>query len=338
VLIDLRSDTVTRPTEGMRAAMARAEVGDDVYGEDPTVNLLQERVAALLGKEAALFVPTGTMANQIAIKVLSELGDEALIGVGAHCWLYESGMAAAFSGVQLTQIGQGGLFTAEDVHAAIKPADDHFAPTRLICVEDTMNRAGGRVWPRAQVGEVLAAARARGLRAHLDGARLWNAHIASGVPLAEMAAGFDTVACCLSKGLGAPLGSLVVGARETIRRAHRVRKMLGGGMRQAGVVAAAGLYALEHHLARLAEDHANAGRLADRLGAAAPETNMVLYDIPARSGCDADELMRRCRAEGVLLGAVGPRRLRLVTHLDIDTAACDRAAAVILGALGSSSS
>jgi threonine aldolase len=334
--IDLRSDTVTRPGPAMREAMARAEVGDDVYGEDPTVNRLQERVAELLGVEAALYVPSGTMANQIALKVHTQPGDDVIVGEGSHNWLYESGAAGAISGVQLTIAGKGGLFTAEDVRAAFKVDNHHYAPTRLVCLENTHNRGGGVIWPEAQVQAVLGVARELSLRTHLDGARLWNVAAATGRSERELAAGFDTVSVCLSKGLGAPVGSLVCGSKERVWRAHRIRKLLGGGMRQAGILAAAGLWALEHNRERLARDHEHARRLAERL-AGAPgyrvelatvQTNIVIADLTDRAPA-ADALAARARDSGVLLNAIGPRRIRLVTHLDVDGAACERAADVL---------
>jgi threonine aldolase len=333
-VIDLRSDTVTRPTAAMREAMARAEVGDDVYGEDPTVNRLQERVAELLGVEAALYVPSGSMANQIALKINTQPGDDVIIGEGSHNWLYESGAGAVISGVQFTFVGRGGLFTGDEVRAGFKPDNHHHAPTRLVCFENTHNRAGGRVWPEAQLAGAVRAARELGCRTHLDGARIWNAAVATGRPEHELAAGFDTVSVCLSKGLGAPVGSLICGRRDDVWRAHRVRKLLGGGMRQAGILAAAGLHALEHHRARLAEDHANAQRLAERLGvdAAAVDTNIVMLDLDER-GPAAAEVIARARDAGVLANAVGPRRIRLVTHLDVDARACDRASDVLARAM-----
>ncbi len=333
--IDLRSDTVTRPSAGMRAAMAAADVGDDVYGEDPTVNALQARVATLVGKPAALFVPSGSMANQTCIKAHTSPGDDVLCGDGAHVMLYESGAAGALSGVQLTVVGQGGLFDAEGCEAAFKPDNHHHAPTRLVCLENTHNRGGGRVWPRAQLAGVVEWARRRGLRLHLDGARLWNAHVATGVPLAELAAPFDSVSVCLSKGLGAPVGSLLCGDVAFVHRAHRIRKMLGGGMRQAGVLAAAGLFALDHNLARLGDDHARAKLLAERLSAAGAglpygaETNIVIFDL---SG-PAAPFVEASRAAGVLVNAVGPSRVRAVTHLDVDRDAVTRAAEVLAGLL-----
>jgi len=244
-VIDLRSDTLTSPPSAMRAAMAAAEVGDDVFGEDPTVNRLQERAAALLGKEAALFVPSGSMANQIAIKVHCQPGDEVIVGEGAHNNLYESGAAGAIGGVQLSVAGRGGLFTAADVDGIYKPGSNHnYAPTRLVCIESTHNRGGGLVWRAREVAQIVELARARGVALHLDGARVCNAAVAQGVAVATLAAPFDTASMCFSKGLGAPVGSVIAGTKAHIERAHRFRKMLGGGMRQAGILAAAALYAV----------------------------------------------------------------------------------------------
>lgn len=338
--VDLRSDTVTRPSEGMREAMARAEVGDDWYGEDPTVNRLQEEVAARLGKEEALFLPSGTMANQVALRAHCRHGDDVLVGEESHQQWHENGGSGALAGVQLTAMAKGGLFTAADVEAACKPANGLYPPTRLLCVENTHNRGGGRVWPEAQLFEVCAAARRLGLALHLDGARLWNAQAASGIPAARLAGPFDTVAVSLSKGLGAPVGSLLCGARELIQRARRYRQMYGGGMRQAGVLAAAGLHALEYNLGRLAEDHARARRLSECLAAlpsvrlgAPVETNIVVFDVLPPLP-EAAELVARLRAEGVLLNAFGRRRLRAVTHLDVSDEGCRRACAVLAAVLG----
>jgi threonine aldolase len=317
-VIDLRSDTVTKPGPAMRRAMAEAEVGDDVYGEDPTVRRLEELAARRLGKEAALFVASGTMANQASLRVHTQPGDLVLAAADAHVLLYEGGAASALAGVQIRTLGSHGVFDAADLRAAVTPSDAHYPPTTLVCVENTHNRAGGRVFPFELLREVTAAARERGLRLHLDGARLFNAEAASGIPAADWAEPFDTVAFCLSKGLGAPVGSLVCADRETIRRVHRIRKQMGGGMRQAGILAAAGLYALEHHVARLADDHANARRLAaglEKLGLVvepAPETNIVLFRVP-----DADSFRREARARGVLVGGIDASRLRAVTHLDV---------------------
>lgn len=336
-MIDLRSDTVTKPSPGMRAAMAAAEVGDDVFGEDPTIIRLQERAAGLLGKEAALFVPSGTMANQLGLKVHCQPGDDVIVGEGTHCMGSESGAAAALAGVQFSVVGQGGLFTAADAETALRGADNvHNPPSRLIVVENTHNRGGGVVWPQTQVVELAALARSRGLALHLDGARLCNAALASGKTPAELAAPFDTATLCFSKGLGAPVGSIIAGPRPLVARALRFRKMFGGGMRQAGILAAAALYALDHNVDRLADDHANAHLIAQRLASvpdlcvdlARVQTNIVMVDLgPSRPA--ASEAVERLRAQGVLCVAFGPRRLRFVTHLDVDRAACETAAAII---------
>jgi threonine aldolase len=317
-VLDLRSDTVTRPTPAMREAMARAEVGDDVYGEDPTVNRLQAECARRTGKEAALFVPSGTMGNQLAVRLHTRHGDVVLAGEATHLLDWESGGAAALSGVQIRCLGRGGSFDGADVRAAIPPVDPHCAPASLVCLENTHNLAGGRIFPLAQVRDVADAARERGLRLHLDGARLWNAVVASGTDAATWCAPFDTVTFCLSKGLGAPVGSVLCGDAASIERALRFRKMLGGGMRQAGILAAAGLHALEHHVARLADDHANARRLADGLAALglapdpAPETNLVYFRAPWPGA-----LLRALRARDVWIDGPYDGRLRAVTHLDI---------------------
>lgn len=340
-LIDLRSDTVTRPSAAMRAAIADAPVGDDVFGEDPTVNRLQERAAALLGKEAALYVPSGSMANQIALKVHCQPGDDIIIGEGAHNHLYESGAAGALAGVQATVVGRGGLFTARDVEAAYKSGDNHsFAPTRLVCVENTHNRGGGVVWSQRDVTEVAAFARTRGLALHLDGARLCNAAVAQGASVAALAAHFDTVSMCFSKGLGAPVGSVIAGTKAAMVKAHRYRKMLGGGMRQAGLLAAAALHALDHNLDRLADDHANARLLAERLSELPGlsvnlekvQTNIVMVDLATWLPA-APDAVAALKAAGVLCLGIGPRRLRLVTHLDVDRADCERAVTSMAEAL-----
>src|SRR5512133_2272169 len=331
-LIDLRSDTVTKPTSAMRDAMARAEVGDDVYGEDPTVNRLQERVAALLGKEAGLFVPSGTMANQIALGVLTRPGDAIVCAAGAHGSSFETGALAALWGVQArTLAAPRGILDPVEVEAAIRPAGDPFPRTRVVEVENTHNRGGGAVYPLERVRALGALARRRGLHLYMDGARLWNACAASGLRPADYAAEATLVSVCLSKGLGAPAGSLVCGPRDLVQEARRLRKRLGGGMRQSGVLAAAGRYALQHHLARLPEDHANARRLADGLLAfpgaslAQPvETNLVFV---AFSGRSAVELSAALAKEGVLSNVEGSRPdvLRFVTHLDVSQAAIDEA-------------
>lgn len=320
-MIDLRSDTVTRPSPAMRRAMAEAEVGDDVYGEDPTVNRLEAVAAERLGKEAALFVPSGTMANQIAIRCHTQPGDEVILEAGAHPFHYEAGAAAMISGVLLRLLpGVDGVLDPALVDAAFRGEDVHVAPQTLVCVEDTSNRGGGTPWPLAALDGVAAVAHARGAATHMDGARLWNAVVATGVGADRRAAGYDTVSFCLSKGLGAPVGSVLCGPAPVIARARRVRKALGGGMRQAGILAAAGLYALEHHVQRLAQDHARAAALAQGLvglglSLSPPPTNMIYVEVP-----DADAAVEGLRARGVLCNAVGPRRLRLVTHLDVDDA------------------
>jgi threonine aldolase len=335
--IDLRSDTVTRPTAAMREAIARAQVGDDVYGEDPTARQLEAEVAALLGKERGLFVPSGTMGNLLAILAHCRPGDEVVVGEGSHSVWYESGGGAAIAGVQFVLAGRGGLFDAAELEAAIKPDAYYYPRTRLVALEDTHNRAGGRVWPLPQQRAVCERARARGLAAHLDGARLWNACAASGVSPAERAAPFDSVTVALSKGLGAPVGSVLCGGATFIAAAHRFRKMLGAGMRQVGVLAAAGLHALHHHRARLADDHANARAFAAAIRAAkhplvsvegTPETNMVVVSLEVDEGA----VVRRAEELGLRIGAVGPRRLRAVTHLDVDAHACDEAVGLLLRA------
>lgn len=331
--IDLRSDTVTRPTPAMREAIARAEVGDDVFGDDPTVNALQERIAAMLGKEAAIFVTSGTQGNLCAVMSHCGRGDEYIVGQMAHTYRWEAGGAAVLGSVQpqpLNHQADGSLALA-DIAAAIKPDDAHFARSRLLCLENTI---GGKVLPLSYLAEATALARSRGLATHLDGARLFNAAVALGgdprVRAREIAAGFDTVSLCFSKGLGAPAGSALVGPREVIAQARRWRKMLGGGLRQAGVLAAAALHALDHHVDRLAQDHANARALADGISGLPgltvepPQSNMVFVDVaPER----ATGLVDRLRDRGVL--ATGLYRLRFVTHLDVDSAAIARAIAEI---------
>jgi threonine aldolase len=319
--IDLRSDTVTLPTPAMREAMARAELGDDVYGEDPTLNRIEARAAELLGKEAALFFPSGTMANQASLHVLTRPGDVVLAARDCHILRYESGAAAAFAGLQIQTLGGEGRFGAEDVRAALPPPDHHFAPVRLVAIENTHNDAGGRLFPFEELGRIAALARERDLRLHLDGARLMNAVVASGIPAAAWAAPFDTVSVCLSKGLGAPVGSLVASSRALREELHRVRKRLGGGMRQAGMLAAAGLHALEHHVERLRDDHANAATLAAGLEALGlrvegkPETNIVMFHVP-----EALAFWRAVGEKGVRFNPPSGTRLRAVTHLDVSSA------------------
>jgi threonine aldolase len=324
--IDLRSDTVTKPTQAMREAIAHAEVGDDVYGEDPTTNQLQEVAAQRLGKEAALFVPSGTMANQIAVALHTRPGDVVLASQGAHLLLYESGGSAALSGVQITTLGRDGVFDADDLAGAIPHADPHLAPVGLVAIENTHNTAGGRIFPFETLRELGEAARAHEIPMHLDGARLFNASVASGIRPETWAEPFETVGFCLSKGLGAPVGSLLCGSRELIDRAVRVRKMLGGGMRQAGFLAAAGLHALEHHVERLAEDHANAEALArglEKIGLPVdpqPETNLVLFRVEDTLG-----FLRETRSRELLVNPVAAGRFRAVTHLGVSRADVDDA-------------
>jgi threonine aldolase len=332
-LVDLRSDTVTRPTPAMREAMARAEVGDDVFGDDPSVNALQQRIAAMLGFEAALFVPSGTQSNLVAIMSHCQRGDEYIVGQMAHTYRWEGGGAAVLGSVQPQPIAHqaDGTLALADIEAAIKPDDAHFAKSRLMCLENTL---GGKVLPLAYLRDATALARRRGLATHLDGARLFNAATALGgdvrVRALEIAQHFDSVSVCFSKGLGAPVGSALCGSRGFIARAHRWRKMAGGGMRQAGVLAAAALHALDHHVDRLAADHANARRLAagleDLPGVAveAPTSNIVFVDVAADR---AAGLLDHLKSRGVL--ATGLYRLRFVTHLDVDAEGVDRAVAAM---------
>ncbi len=327
--VDLRSDTVTRPTPAMREAMMRAEIGDDVFGDDPSVNALQEHVAALLGKEAALFVPSGTQGNLVATMTHCQRGDEAIVGQMAHTYRWEGGGAAVLGSVQPQPLAHqpDGTIALADIEGAIKPDDSHFARTRLLCLENTF---GGKALPLTYMAEATGLARRKGLATHLDGARLFNAAVKLGVPAGDIARHFDSVSVCFSKGLGAPVGSALAGSREFIARAHRWRKMLGGGMRQAGFLAAAAHYALDHHVVRLADDHVLAQRLADGLGGIAqlsveaPQTNMVFVDVdPTR----AQGLLAHLASRGVL--ATGLYRLRFVTHLDVDAAGIDRAVAAV---------
>jgi threonine aldolase len=332
--IDLRSDTVTRPSPAMRRAMAEAPVGDDQYGEDPTVNRLQERIAERLGKEAALFVPSGTMSNQIALKLLTRPGDEVILGEDAHMIWHEAGAGAANSGVQFTAVGRAGLFTAAEFRAALKPPG-HIVlpPTGLVAIENTHNLGGGVVFPQQDAVAICAAAREAGVASYLDGARLFNAAAASGVGLAELARPFDLVSVAISKGLGCPVGSVLAGDKTTIARAVRIRRMFGGAMRQSGILAAAGLYALDHNAARLVEDHANARLIAERLAGlpgvsldlATVQTNIVIFRLEEGLP-DGTAIVARAKEEGVLVSALGLRTVRAVTHLDVSREDCERAA------------
>jgi threonine aldolase len=335
--IDLRSDTVTRPTAAMRAAIAAAPVGDDQYGEDPTVNALQARVARVLGKEAALFLPSGTMANQVALRVLTRPGDDVVVSRESHAVWHETGASAANAGVQFTEIGERGVFTASEFAAACKPRNHViYPPTTLVEIENTHNRGGGVIFAQEEIERICAAARERDVATFLDGARLWNVAIASGRPLDELAAPFDLVSVALSKGLGAPGGSLLAGPRERIERAVRYRRMSGGAMRQAGIFAAAGLYALDHHMERLAEDHANARLIAEtvarspriRIDLATAQTNILVFGLTADAP-DAPAVVARAKERGLLIFAFGPRMLRAVTHLDVTREQCQRAADIL---------
>jgi threonine aldolase len=336
-LIDLRSDTVTRPTPGMRAAMSAAEVGDDVFNEDPTVNRLQERVAALLGKEAALFVPSGTMSNQTCIKAHTQPGDELLCEVNCHIYNSEQGGPAVLSGVTCrTLAGDYGILDVTQLEGKVRPDNEHLVRTRLVCLENTHNRGGGRVYPLEKIQAISDWARQHGLIRHLDGARLWNAIVATGIPAAEWARHFDSVSVCFSKGLGAPVGSACAGSRDFIARARRVRKVLGGGMRQAGVLAAAALYALDHHVDRLAEDHRNAQVIAQavadtpglRLDPPEVETNLIWFEVDPDLGT-ARDVVSALRQRGVLVHGAAGQTLRACTHLDVSAAQAERAAETI---------
>ena len=340
-VVDLRSDTVTRPTAGMRRAIAEAVVGDDVFGDDPTVQALESRVAALAKKEAALFVPSGTMGNQLAVHVLTRPADEVLLEAESHLYFYEQGGIAANSGCLAHPVrGERGVLPMEPLVAALRGEDDHNARVTLVCAENTHNRAGGAIVPLERLQALASMARARKLAVHLDGARLWNASVATGVPIADWAACADTVMMCFSKGLGAPVGSILVGRADSIRAARRARKRWGGGMRQVGILAAACLYALDHHVARLAEDHVRARRLADGLTGlpgvqvVAPDTNILFLNVESPLP-DANTVVHAMAEHGVWVSAYGPRRVRAITHLDVDDAGIDRAVAafreVLLG-------
>ncbi|MGY1697526.1 threonine aldolase family protein [Geodermatophilus sp. SYSU D00814] len=330
--VDLRSDTVTRPTAGMRRAMAEAEVGDDVYGEDPAVRALEERTAELFGHEAALFVPSGTMGNQIGMRLVCEPGQEVLCDADAHVVTYEMGAAAAVFGISTrTVVSAGGRLDADQLLAQVRPRDDwHLTATAAVAVENSHNRGGGLVQPLEQLQRLWDASREGGFAVHLDGARVWNAHVASGVPLSTYGRLADTASVCFSKGLGAPVGSVLVASAERIATARLWRKRLGGGLRQVGVLAAACTHALDHHLPRLGEDHEHARLLAKRLGVdpATVETNMVVLDA-----VNAPVVAEAAKAQGVLVSRVSARRIRLVTHLDVDRAAVDRAGDVLAAVL-----
>ncbi len=338
--VDLRSDTVTLPSDAMREAMAHAPVGDDQYGEDPTVRALQDRIAELLGKQAALFVPSGTMANQIGLKLLTRPGDDVIVGDESHVVWHEAGAAAANSGVQFTVVGKGGLFTAAAFRAACKPPGHIiFPPTALVAVENTHNRGGGVVFPQDEAVAICQAARELGVRTYLDGARLFNTAVASGRSLAELAAPFDVVSVALSKGLGCPVGSVIAGSSADMQRAVRARRMFGGAMRQSGILAAAGVYALQHNIARLAEDHANARIIAERIAQtpaaidlATVQTNIVIFRVPEPLP-DAATIVARAQRQGVLVSAFAARMVRATTHMNVDADQCRHAADVLARAV-----
>ncbi|WP_204137391.1 low specificity L-threonine aldolase [Halomicronema sp. CCY15110] len=340
MMIDLRSDTVTQPTPAMRRAIAEAPVGDDVLGDDPTVNELEETVAALLGKEAAVYMPSGTMTNQVALRTHTEPGDEIILESQAHIYFYEAGGPAALSGVMCKLIaGDRGLFTAADLQAALRPWNEHYPRTKLVCLENTHNRGGGSIFPLAEIQAIAQVCRANELRLHLDGARFWNACVAIGISEADYAAPFDTVSVCFSKGLGAPVGSALVGSQELMQRARRFRKMFGGGMRQAGIIAAGALYALQHHRDRLADDHAHAQRLAQglqtidgiRVNLDAVETNLVYFHTPP--DLPATALAEKLAAVGVGVLPTASHTLRAVTNLMVDQAGIDTALEHIAAAM-----
>ena len=329
-MIDLRSDTVTRPSDGMKDAMMNAAVGDDVFGEDPTAIELQDEVAALLGKEAALFVPSGVMSNQLAVRVHTSPGDEVILESGCHIANHETGAASALAGAQLRCVeGDRGIMNPADVEAAIRPGYYWEPNPRLICIENTHNQAGGVVYPLAIIRQIAAIAQAQNLSLHLDGARLWNASLASGVSEADFAGPFDSVSVCLSKGLGAPVGSVLAGNASFIKKAHRFRKMYGGGMRQVGILAAAGLFALRNQKSDLARDHSNAKRLAlglSEIGSftldpSLVQTNIVMFDVS--NGFDAQGALKTMKSNGILMVPFGPHTIRATTHRDIPDSAID---------------
>ncbi len=337
--IDLRSDTVTRPTEGMRKTMAAAEVGDDVYGEDPTVNQLQSMLAERLGKEAGLFMASGTMSNHVGINTHTHHGTEVICHRWAHVFNFEGGAGPAMSGVGFNPLeGEHGLITAEQVTAAIRPGAIHYPVTSLIAIENTHNKAGGTIFPLGEIRSIRKVADAHGLPMHLDGARLFNASVAAGIDVALWAEPFDSVSICLSKGLGAPVGSVLIGSKEFIGKALRVRKRFGGAMRQAGVLAAAGIYALEHHVERLADDHHNARRLAEGINNLSGfsvslqtvQTNIIMVNVEG-TGLGEVEVKDRLAEAGVLVHPFGPGHLRLVTHLDVSTEEIDQALTAFVG-------
>lgn len=335
--VDLRSDTVTKPSEAMRQAMAKAEVGDDVFADDPTINRLQDKMAELLGKEAAIYVPSGSMANQTSIRSQTQPGDEIICHQDSHIYHYEAGAPAGLSGCSLKLLaGERGLFTAESVRAAIRPTDSHFPQSALIVVENTHNRGGGTIWSIDEIAKIRDVADEFNLKMHLDGARLMNACVATGHKPTDYTKYFDTVSICFSKGLGAPVGSVVASTKDMIRRVHRFRKMFGGGMRQGGIIAAGALYAIENNIERLAVDHANAKKLAlaiaDMPGVSihpeTVETNMVYFEVSESTGT-ARSLCDTLHDQGVWVLPVAPQRVRAVTHMDVLEADIDKAIAIL---------
>jgi threonine aldolase len=339
-LIDLRSDTITRPTAEMRKAMAEAPVGDDVFGEDPTVNRLQEKVAELLGKPAALYVPSGVMANQLAIKSQTQPGDEIIVEADSHIFNYETAAPSVLSSVQMQVIhGKRGVIRAEQLAPAVRPAAYYMPRTSLICLENTHNRAGGTVYPIDEIRKIREFTKAIGIKMHLDGARIWNAWVATGIHPREYAQYFDSVSVCFSKGLGAPVGSAIVGSEEMIKRARRFRKIFGGGMRQAGIIAAGALYALEHNVERLKEDHDKARRFAEDIAKiprlsvdlATVQTNMVIIDI-SQTGQSTGDVLALLQAKNVLLTDSGYTSIRAVTHLDVSMEQVKTAAHILVNA------
>ena len=336
-VIDLRSDTATRPTAAMRAAMAGAEVGDDVLAEDPSINRLQQRIAAMLGKEAALFVPSGTMSNQIGVRIHCRPGDEIILEESAHIYAYEQGGVAQLSGCATRTVkGDYGVFTLAQVQDLVHPDNCHYTRSRLLCIENTSNRGGGRVWPLERIRELCDWAHSAGLATHLDGARLFNAVVATGISAAEWCKSFDTVSVCFSKGLGAPVGSAICGTRHHIDEAVRIRKVFGGGMRQAGIIAAGALYALENHVDRMADDHRNAATFADlirdvpglRVDPERVETNIIYFNVDPKLGTAA-EFAARLKARGLLVGPLYKQQIRAVTHLDVSEEQIERAGVIV---------
>ncbi|UCG50569.1 MAG: low-specificity L-threonine aldolase [Candidatus Latescibacterota bacterium] len=342
-IVDLRSDTVTRPVPGMRRAIADAEVGDDVFGDDPTVNALEDRIAKLFGKEAALFVPSGTMGNQVALASITEPGDEVILERQCHIFNYEVAAAPALSGLQFNPVdGDAGVITVEQILPHIRHRDIHAPVTKVVALENTHNRAGGHIFPLEEMKRIRELTIERGLRVHLDGARLANAVVATGIPFDQYAACADTVSLCFSKGLGAPVGSAVASDAETVQKARRKRKQFGGGMRQAGILAAAALYALDHHVERLADDHENAQRLGARIEsidglelAFSVDTNIVIFRVGEKFG-SVDLLLAQLKKDGVLAVPFGPTLVRMVTHLDVNADDIDHVADMLesLGSAG----